>query len=724
LGVKATALSIAAGSVEADRDPRLQALFTPRSVAIVGATDRPGSPFARPLKYLDQFGFAGEIYPVNPRYETIGGYTCYPSLRAIGQPVDLVVVQVPATAVEGVIDECAAVGASVAIVYSSDFAEIGDEGRERQERLVAAARRAGVRVVGPNCQGVIYAPTGLAATFTGGIVGGLGEPSGVAYIGQSGAIGGSFLDLASDRGFGLTAWVSVGNQADVDLFEAALGVVENEEVRAIAAYVESIENGSRFLALTRRCHELGKPLVLLRSGHTDVGRRAAVSHTGGLLAPGESFDAVVRASGAHTVSDVDDLLDLSCALMRSGGGHGPRVAIVTGSGGAGSMAADQLTLAGLTVPELGEQLQERLSEHVPTFGSTTNPIDVTFQAFAGETLGFMEVAKLLVDSDEVDQVLLVLTAVGGEQAARLARELVELVDRSPKPVHFVYLFGREHSAKARQILRDGQVVVYPSITRAVTVASAMTRTARDDVAAASLPIEVDDLPELLTEAETGRLLDLGGVPRPASSLISEPAHAAAAVARVGGLAVCKLQSSEILHKSDAGLVRLGVTEAAAAEVVAELLAAAGDVQCDGVLVQAQIPQGIELLVGLTRERPDLPPLLTVGLGGVITEALHDTVSECLPISSATAETMLESLRASALLHGFRGGPDYDVPAAAHAIAALARIAESLGERLLELEVNPLIVAPVGGGAMAVDGLLRLRARTSGRPDADAIDATP
>jgi acetate---CoA ligase (ADP-forming) len=691
--------------------PGLQALIAPRSIAVVGATGKPGSLFARPLEYMRVSGFAGALYPVNPKYQEIAGLPCAPSLDKIGAPVDLVLVMVPAPHVEEVVEQAAAIGARAAIVFSSGFAETGASGMKRQRRLTQIARRTGMRIVGPNCQGVIYAASGLAATFTGSIVNGLPKASGLAYVGQSGAVGGCVMDLARDNGIGIGAWMSVGNQADVNLFEAASALLERDDVRVMAVYVESVERGDHFVALAARCAELDKPLVLLRSGQTEIGRRAAVSHTGGLLGPGIAFEAVARRHGAVVVDDVDELVDVGCALLRFGRGRGSRIGIATSSGGAGSIAADHMSLAGLEVPELPDAAQQELSGIVPDFGSVRNPVDVTFQLFATEKATFADVGRLLARQPSIDQVVMVMTALGGSAATRVAEQIVAMIDSIDTPVHYAYLVGHQEAADARRVLRQGQVTAYTSLARVATVTRALT--VRPRLLAVPPAVDVDprfadiDVP-LLTEARAVAVLDAADVPRPRGMLVTAAAEAPAAVAALGGLAVAKVQSAAILHKSDRGLVRLGLTVADSEAAVAALLAAVAGEAVDGVLIQEQIPAGLELLVGATRSRADLPTLLTVGLGGVRTEVLRDTVTECLPLSADDVVGMLERLRGRALLHGFRGAPRYDVTAAAAAITRIAAAAELLADRLVELEVNPLIVGPEGQGAFAVDALIRLR----------------
>jgi acyl-CoA synthetase (NDP forming) len=688
---------------------RLDSLLAPRSIAIVGATGKPGSPFGRPLEFLLSH-FDGEVHPVNPKYEEIRGARCYPSLTAIERPVDLAMILVPAGGVEPVVEECCRLGVGTAIIYSSGFAELGPTGRRRQERLVEIARGSNLRLLGPNCQGVIYASRGLVATWTSGVAGGLSEPSGLAYVGQSGAVGGAVLQMARDQGTGLSAWVSVGNEADLTLCEVASALVERDDISVIAAYVESLVDGEQYVRLAARCAELDKGLVLLRAGITEIGRKAAISHTGAMLSADETFDAVARQYGAEVVMDLDQLLDVSAARLRFGRGVGRRVAVLTSSGGAGSLAADHLTLAGLDVPELRPEVQRELRNRIPAFGAVANPVDVTAQLFFGDDPGFIDVGRLLAHQDDIDQLVVVLTVIVGDQATAIVRRLVALAQEAGKPLHFCWLVGEQDTEEARRLLREAGVGSYSAFARLATVARAITRMPR--IRRSAVPDRADghfqhSEDRMVGEWRAGALLDAAGVPRPRSRLVHSPDEAAAAVTHVGGRAVCKVQSPEILHKSDVGGVVLDVTAARARDVVAELLSAHTGRAVDGVLIQEQIRDGLELIVGIVRQRPDLPPLLSVGLGGIVTEVLGDVASEALPCDHDDIEHMLSSLKAGPLLHGFRNRTGYDVPAAVDAIFRIAQASELLGERLEEFEVNPLIVLPAGRGAVAADVLIRL-----------------
>ena len=696
--------------------PALDRLFQPRSVAIVGASGRQGNPFARPLHYLLEYGYEGAILPVNPGYSELLGLPCFPSLEATDVVPDLVLVLVPAAGARDVVEDAARLGAGAVVLFSSGFAEVDEQGRRAQAEISSIARASGIRVVGPNCQGVYYGPSKLTATFTAALGGGLPDPSGVAYVGQSGAIGGSVLDLARERGVGMSAWVSVGNQADLSVAEAALDLVRRDEIEVVALYLETIDDGGTFVDLVETAAALDKKLVVLRSGRTEAGQRAAASHTGALTPPGEAFDAVARRFGVVLVDDVDELLDAAHVLSRFGRGHGRRTVILSSSGGAGAIAADHFAEAGLELPSLPAGLQQQLSSVIPDFGSVENPVDVTAQLFSRGVHAFGDVCGQIATDPEVDQLAVVLTMVTGAAADALALDVAEVVDSTGIPVHLCWLAGEEQTRDARSQLRRLRIPVHNSVSRMAKAAGWVAVTPAE----AGRPERHDgpslDLPEsrsgVLSEWQAGELLRSAGVRTPRGVLVTDPGEAADAVTAVGGLAVCKVQSGTILHKSELGLVRLNVDTSDARAVVTKLLEAVEGQDVEGVLVQEQVGPGVELLVGVTSPVPGLPLLLTVGMGGVITELVGDVATDSLPLSRVGIEALLRRLKTAPLLNGYRGRPAYDVDGAVEAIANIARLAQMLGPRLLELEVNPLIVQPLGGGAVAADALVRVQPETS------------
>jgi acyl-CoA synthetase (NDP forming) len=698
-----------------DRGPGgLQALLRPRGIALLGISGRAENLISRPLRYLVEHGYEGAIYPVNPNYEELVGQKCYPTLADVPGPVDLVLVLVAAERVEDAIRQAAAVGAKTAVVYASGFAEVGPAGVVLQQQLAAVARETGVRVLGPNCQGFLYAPTGVVATFTAAADRPLTHDSGVAYVGQSGAVGGSVLDLATDMGLGLSFWASTGNQADLNLVQVSEELLEDAAIRVVMLYVEAVDDGEAYAALARRAREVGKHLVVLRSGRSSAGRRAVASHTGSMLGDDVAFTLTSQEHGVVLVHDIDELLTVAALLATGKRSEGRRVAVVTTSGGAGSLAADQCEDLGLEMPELSAATQDRLRPLIPAFGALANPVDVTAQLFNRGAHAFGDVCRIVADDPSVDAVAVFVTMVVGDAGARLAEDLVATASKLPVPLLVGWIAGQELTVEGRRVFREAGIPIFGSVGDVVRAAARMAPPPhRGPAPSLPEPGRVDGarVRELL-EADVvdgPELLRTIGIRQPSFTLVTTAEAAREAVAALGGPGVLKLAAGDLAHKSEVGGVRVGVSADEAGTVFEQLVDSAKrhhvpDV--DGVLVQELIPSGTELILGATAGRDGFPPVITVGLGGVTTELYKDIASGLAPVTPEHAWSMLRSLRAWPLLAGFRGAEPADVHAAVDAVVRLSQAAAAGGDRLAEFEVNPLIVAPAGRGATAVDVLVR------------------
>ncbi|MFD9740728.1 acetate--CoA ligase family protein [Umezawaea sp. NPDC059074] len=690
----------------------LTALFRPRAIAVLGASGRVGNPFARPLTYLVEHGFAGAVYPVNPGYQTLEGLPCYPSLDDLPGEVDLVLMLVSATEVVRQLPAVARAGATAAVVFASGFAETGPDGQALQDDLVRLAREHGVRLLGPNCQGLVAVHDHVVASFTAALELGVPEPGNIAYIGQSGAVGGSIFSLARERGLRIGTWASTGNQADLGATEIANFLVEDPRIEVLTLYLESPVPGAEFDRLTARAAELGKSVLVLRSALSRSGARAATSHTGAIIGDDAAFTAMCRERGVIQADDVEDFIATAHALSVLPRSGGDRLAIITTSGGAGSLAADQAEARGMTVEDLTEPVRARLSKVVPDFGAVSNPVDVTAQMFkANETDGFIAVCDEVLADPTVDSVLVVLTMVTGGLATSMADGLCGLWARATKPVVVVWLAARQQTAEAREILRAKGMPVFDSPRIGVGVLHAL---------GTSVPVpsqpngHLSDLDVLsglrggvITEHEGAQVLAALGIDRPRERLVSSAEQAADAARALDGPLVLKIQSPDVPHKTERGGVRLGVGVDEAAAVYDEIVVRFAAEGATDVLVQEQVGEGPELLVGITNTEPGFPPLLTVGMGGVTTELYRDTTTGLAPVDARRAKEMLLELKAAPLLTGFRGRPGHDLDAAAAAIATLSRLAVLVGDRLVELEVNPLRLVDAGARAIALDFLLRL-----------------
>ncbi|MGY4720901.1 acetate--CoA ligase family protein [Naumannella huperziae] len=697
-----------------------RALFRPESVAIVGASGRGVGVTARPLRFLRQHRFAGRIHPVNPRYDEIDGIPCFPDLASIPDGVDTVLSLVPAAQTAQIVQEAAAVGARVVVVFASGFAEVGEEGRRMQAELDAIARRTGVRIVGPNCQGLIHVRNQFFGTFTNAADREMHGTSGVAYVGQSGAVGGSMLDLAAEMGLSLTAWASTGNQANLDLVEVAEAMITDDQIKVVLMYAEGIADGARFVRLARRAAQAGKRLVLLRSGRSSTGKLAAASHTGAMLGDDLALVAAAERYGVILVGDVNELLSVGAALAAPAPLRGNRLGVITASGGAGILLTDHAEDNGLEVPPLGEGTTTQLAALVPAFGAVANPVDITAQAFSTPTAmqDLAEICRLTAADEAVDSVAFILTMVIGQRALDVAQMLAALArDGLDKPLWIVWLASREQTADARAVLREAGIPVFASVgdlarTLARVVPGptrAVADVADDPEAAAAL---LADTPDRLDKIFSALAVD-----RASPVLAARGADVAAIVSGRPGPFAMKINAPSLTHKSDIGGVRLDVAPEQAETVFAELAAIAdqhGIADFAGVDIEPMARPGLELIVGATSSGDGYPAIVSVGLGGTATEVLADVAATAAPIDAAQATDLLRRLKSWPLLDGFRGRPPADVAAVTHAVSAVSRMAAAASGHRFEFEINPLIVHAAGEGATAADVLVHTAPAPDGR----------
>lgn len=691
----------------------LERLLRPRSIAVVGASPDFGKVNGRPLKYLLGRGYSGRIFPVNPKYAEIAGLRCYPEVAAISEPVDLALIALPAASVPAVIPGLGRHGVRWAIVFSSGFSEIGEAGRAREQELVAAARAANVRLCGPNCLGLINAFERVAATF-----GQYAErelvPGPVAFVTQSGAFGTAIAALARRRGIGLGYFINTGNEADLGFAEAMRAVLSDPRIRVGAGYIEGLRDGDALLALAQEALALGKPLVLTKVGRGRAGARAAASHTGALAGEDVVFEGVMRQYGLVRARNEEHMLDLIEAFICCEPPAGHRLGIATQSGGAGVLMADRAEELGLAVPVLERATQEALRAAIPGFAAVSNPVDITGQFVAQpELLG--EGMRLLLADPEVDIAVAWLQLMEAHVAI-LTGILGALKESARKPFLVAWVAAPEQALEA---LRLRGIAVLRGAEPAVDACAALVRygAARRAWLAEPQPrrspgIVIPALPAApgpMKALAARALLEAAGV-RTAPSLGARSRKEATAVARRLGFPVAvKIDSPDIPHKTEAGGVRLGLRDAAEVraafdEVLANAKRHAPAARADTVLVQPMLSRGVELAVGLHRDAL-FGPVLMVGLGGVRVEAFRDVVFRKAPVTSREALAMLEELRGRALLDGVRGEPAVDRGALAALLCAVSHLPEAAGDRLKELDLNPVLAS--AEGAVALDWLVVL-----------------
>lgn len=685
-------------------------LFSPRSIAIVGASSNLESISGRPLKLLKRYGFKGPIYPVNPKYEAIEGVRCYPSLGVLPEVPDVVLVGVKASMVPGVIEDCASLGVGFAVIFSSGFAESADA--EAQERIVRIAGAGGVRILGPNCQGLVNLAQGVPLSFSASLDTDRRPFGHVAYVSQSGAFGFASFAMAADAGAGFRYVVTTGNQADLDVVDFARAFSDDPEVRLLLLYLEGIKDGERFLDLLRLTRSKDLPVAVLKVGRSAVAREAAKSHTAALTGDEKVWEAVFRQYGVIPLSDADDVTDVARMFGGPKRTRGSRVGILSTSGGAGIIATDACDGMGLSVPGLSEKMREEVEHFIPAFGSSLNPVDMTAQVI-NDPQGFRKLLALMEESPEIDMILPVLSMITGDSGMKMAMDLAEAFELGKKPMACCWLIDDEHGREFREYLSSRGVPVFSSPRRA---ASALARLAQWELRPGlppgkpqlGIPPRLTETSGDLTEADAKAILASYGVPITRERLCKSLAESTAAAEELGYPVALKVMSPDILHKTEAGIVALRVRDEEElrntyGRILEKAVKAKPGARIRGVLVQEMVSGGQECIVGVRRD-PLFGLVVAVGLGGVFVEVLKDVSLRLAPVDRRTVMEMLGELKGLPLLEGARGNPPRDIEALASLVEAVSRMALNEPD-LLELDVNPVMVLEEGLGVVAVDALI-------------------
>lgn len=669
-------------------DP-LATLWSARSVAVVGASDRQGSLGRLPVEFLQRYGYAGRVLPVRPDGAEVCGLPSHPSLARCPGPVDLAMIMVAAERVPGAVADCVAAGVPMAIVCTSGFAETGEAGAALQDEVVRLARAGGVRLVGPNCIGTVGVATGQVSSFSplfSGVHTSL-VPGALGFVTQSGALGYGAVSLAFERGLGLGWIVNTGNEADVTAVEVMGAMAAQDGCRGVLAYVESLTD----LPSLRQLAARGVPVAVLKAGRSEAGARAAASHTGALAAGDKVADAALRQLGFVRVDDVDELLDVGEAMLAPQRPAGSRVAVVTTSGGSGILAADALEAHGLALAPLAADTLKVLDGIVPAFGSTANPVDVTASVMSNAAL-FDQALDVIADDEGVDVVLACFCVLTGKDVDDVVSSLARVAARSGKPVLAVRT-GADHLAPgAAARMRSAGIPCFPTPARAVRAAAALCRFAANEARPSATSPQTPRSPSPpppagASEQQLKALLTSAGVRVPRGRVASSAADATMAVAEVGGLAVLKAVVPGLVHKSEAGGVIVGV-DPEGAERSYEAVARLGG----QVLVEEMVPGGVEALVGLAPSA--LGPVLTVGVGGVLTEVMADVALRLPPVTRDDVHAMIDETRLGHLLSGVRGAPPADREALVDLVLQVAGLTADWPHGF-ELDLNPVTVLADG-----------------------------
>lgn len=694
-------------------------MLNPRSIAVVGASTKSGGYGGRLFDAVLKAKDRVRIYPVNPNYPEMKGLKSYASISDLPEAPDLVGVVVPYDKVLDVLQESHRKGAGSAVVISAGFAERGVESRlELQKKVGAFARESGLRIAGPNCLGLANVKDDIWPTASSRTLGGLTGPIGLVC--QSGATAfGPFLLRAVDSGIGLSYIISTGNETDLDFSDFARYLLDDPDTRVIAGFVEGFKDVRKFIALAQMAIERGKPIVLIKIGRSESGARAARSHTAALTGEDALYDAVFKQYGVVRVQDYDDLLETAHLLAHQRKPKKAGIAVVSHSGGISSLTADMCGLAGLDLPALSDKARDGINAVVKEFGWASNPADVTGFSRSEQ---FPDIMRYMIDEPEVGT-LVVASAGAGNQP----EQVIALRDSTEKNVAYFWTASRGDKGPLAKLKAANIPLFYTPAKLAGGLRSLLDYHARRDMRLASGKVVmtapgteqkqmIDRVQALgratLSESESKQVLGAWDIPG-TREIVAQSAQAAVdAAQRLGYPVALKVDSPDILHKSEAGVVRLNLktpqeVEQAYADVMANAARYAPDAAISGALVQEMIAGGVEMIVGISYD-PQLGPMLLFGSGGVMVEVFNDVTHRHCPITRAEAQEMIGEVKGSKLLQGFRGKPVADVDALADTLVRVSHLAVHLEGKLAELDINPLMVMPAGQGVKAADALMVLQ----------------
>lgn len=714
---------------------RIGRLFWPDTVAILGASQKGGF-ITDILRNIKKWGFSGKLVAVNPRYEQIEGVPCFPSLKAIPHPIGLAVIGVRSDAVPSVLEDCESAGVGAIQIGSAGFADQGGEGVERQRRLVQWSERTGIPVAGPNCVGLLNTTNRLIAVTTPFET---MKEGGVSAVLQSGMMGAGIAMPLLARGIGIGRVVTVGNEACLDAADFIDYLADDEKTRVIACYCEQFKRPLEFIKACERAADKGKPIVMIKVGRSEGAREAALAHTGSLVGSDVAIDAVLKKLGVVRVDTIDDLIETTAALSSTKRPQGRRAAFVTWSGGAVSMLSDLAEPCGIEIPPLPPAVKSRIEAVLPEFGSVGNPLDLTGQAWWGENHIIDEALGALATGGAYDVVVWAETLPSPlDMRSPVGQALTRAAEAAPAVVFPVMSLvggldpspGSERGMIEPKVEFDGMpllrgmgtglkalsaLIGYAEFMRTRKPGNSFSAQwgRRSDRYAEAVSIVREAKGDILTEREGKRLLALYGIPVTREALATRADEAARIAQDLAFPVAMKVESAEIVHKTDVGGVVLNVSspeQAAMAfdKIVASVGSHRPDAEIAGVVVQEMARMGPEVMLGATFD-PQFGPVIAFGLGGIWVEALKDVRVLLPPFDAADVHAAISQLRAVSVLRGARGGAKADLDGLADCIVRFGTLCTDLADEIGEIDINPVILAADGAGLTAVDCLITKKA---------------
>jgi acyl-CoA synthetase (NDP forming) len=706
---------------------KMHCLFYPKSIAIIGASSNPLKPGGQPLSALVAAGYPGEIFPINPRYEEINGLKCYANLKAVGKEIDLAIIAVPAKYVPGMLQECGEAKVQTAVIFTSGFAETGEEGRKLQDEIVAVAKKYGIRFAGPNCLGIVNAPAKVMANFAVShnpdkVI----KDNAYAFISQSGGFGTITYAEAQKQGLGAQILVSTGNEADLDFTTFLQYIVEHTDVKAIAAYLEGVKDGKSFVRAADNALAKGIPLILLKVGKHEIAAQAAKSHTGSMVGNDDIYQGFFNQKGIIRVNSVEEMLPLLSLFADGRLPQGKRIAILSSSGGGSVYLADLCTDAGLEVVKLSPTTCKRLEENLPSFITANNPVDLTSHAMMEE--GILKNALEAVLEDSQVDLVMVYFNVAGEPTRHIIAQLEGAYRSADKPILCIgWSHNEEDHLLAQELMRQAGIPNTLQVEHGVKALATLASFAEHYRMRQSFQespgtnanfsgqgrefiARLDR--KALTEREAKQLLQIYDIPVVQEEVAHSAQEAVSLAEKIGYPVVLKILSPDILHKTEAGGVILNLQSAeevttAYHRIINNTKAYNPEAHLEGVLVAEQIPPGRELILAIKAD-PTFGNCVLVGIGGVFVEVLRDFASGVPPFTKQEAVAMVKRLKGYPMLEGFRNLGPADLASLVEAILNLSRMALDLEGIISELEINPLIVGEKGQGVKAVDALISLK----------------
>jgi acyl-CoA synthetase (NDP forming) len=692
---------------------RLKAALDPRSVAIIGASENPNKVGGRPVHYLDKFGFKGKIFPINPSRPEVQGYKCYKSLADLPEAPEMVIVAVAGDNAIGAVDDCAAHGVKIAVVMASGFGEVDAvAGKAKERAMVEAAHKAGMRIVGPNSQGLANFGTGAIASFSTMFMDMDRAEGHVAMLSQSGALSTVPVGFLRQRGIGVRHTHATGNDADISVGELAVAVAEDPEVKLLLLYLESIPDKKYLEELAAVALDRDLPVIALKSGRSEAGRQAAQSHTGALANEDRVVDAFFEHHGIWRAPDMRGLVEATELYLKGWKPNGQRLVTISNSGAVCVLTADAATAVGMPMAKLAPETDKKLKGILPSFATTTNPIDLTAALLSNSRL-FGDILPVIAEDPAADAFLIGVPVAGpGYDVEAFARDAAAFGKQTGKPL----VIAATQKSVADQFASEGSSV-FPTETEAVTALhqflahrELMARTLARKMARtkSSVPlISSDTTTTMLNEADSLALLTARGIPVVPHRLCRSRAEAIAAFEAIGGPVVVKGCSADIAHKSELGLVKLGIkTREEAGEVWAQMegIIRKHGARFDGVIVAAMAGGRREIMIGAHRDAV-FGPVVAVGDGGKYVEIFRDTTLLLPPFSKADGKEALGKLRIAPLFAGVRGEAPMDVDALCDAVVRIGELMLDPAAKVMSLDLNPVLLDSAGKGCVVVDAVV-------------------